>query len=153
MRSMKPRASILLTVWTAAQRINQLVTNELVAANAFTPRYATLVMITLREPLTPKALAEAMGFPPTTMSDYLAELSELGHIKRIPNPADGRSYLIQRTAKGRRAFERGNAASSRAHRRLEERLGGRLGEIEAAIEELTRALDAALAAQASQRVG
>jgi DNA-binding MarR family transcriptional regulator len=148
----KPRESILLTTWTAAQRINQLVTDELVAADAWTPRFATLVMINLREPTTPKALAEAMGFPPTTLSDYLAELFELGHIKRTPNPADGRSYLIRTTAKGRRAFERGSVASTRAHRRLEENLERPLEEIEDAIDELTRALDAALGAQASRTV-
>jgi DNA-binding MarR family transcriptional regulator len=145
----KPRASILLTTWTAAQRISQLVTNELAAANASTPRFALLVMISLREPITPKALARAMGFPQTTLSDYLTELFDAGHIQRTPNPADGRSYLIRTTAKGRRAFERGSVASSRAHRRLEENLERPLEEIEDAIEELTRALDAALSAQTS----
>jgi DNA-binding MarR family transcriptional regulator len=144
------RLSILLTAWTAAQRINQLVTNELIAANAWTPRFATLVMIVLRGPLTPKALAEAMGFPPTTMSDYLAELSNDGLIKRTPNPADGRSYLVRPTAKGCRAFKRGSMASSKAHRLLEENLERPLEEIEGAIEELTRALDAALSTQAAR---
>jgi DNA-binding MarR family transcriptional regulator len=148
----QPRLSILLTVWTAAQRINQLVTNELITANAWTPRFATLVMIVLREPLTPKALAEAMGFPPTTMSDYLAELFEAGLIKRTPNPADGRSYLVRPTPKGRKAFERGSVASSKAHRLLEENLEQPLEEIEKAIEELTRALDAALSIQAPAKV-
>lgn len=150
---MQPRLSILLTAWTAAQRINQLVTNELIATNAWTPRFATLVMITLREPLTPKAVAQAMGFPPTTMSDYLTELFEAGLIKRTPNPADGRSYLVRTTAKGRRAFERGSVASSKAHRLLEEMMERPLEEIEDAIEELTRALDAALAAQSASRLG
>jgi DNA-binding MarR family transcriptional regulator len=149
---MQPRLSILLTAWTAAQRINQLVTNELIATNAWTPRFATLVMITLREPLTPKAVAQAMGFPPTTMSDYLTELFEAGLIKRTPNPADGRSYLVRTTAKGRRAFERGSVASSRAHRLLEKNLERPLEEIEEAIDQLTRALDAALSAQASSAV-
>jgi DNA-binding MarR family transcriptional regulator len=148
----QPRLSILLTAWTAAQRINQLVTNELIAANAWTPRFATLVLINLREPLTPKAVAEGMGFPPTTMSDYLAELFEAGLIKRTPNPADGRSYLIRTTAKGRRAFERGSKASRRAHQLLEQNLERPLTEIEDAIDELTRALDAALAAQRSDAV-
>ena len=146
---MKPRLSILLTSWTAAQRVNQLVTNELVAANAWIPRFATLVMIALREPITPKALAAAMGFPPTTMSDYLAELFDGGYVRRTPNPADGRSYLVRTTAKGRRAFERGSVASGRAQRLLEENLERGLEEIEQAIDDLTRALDAALAEQAS----
>jgi DNA-binding MarR family transcriptional regulator len=148
----QPRLSILLTAWTAAQRINQLVTNELIAGNAWTPRFATLVMIVLREPLTPKALAEAMGFPPTTMSDYLAELFEGGLIKRTPNPADGRSYLVRPTAEGRKAFKRGSVASSRAHRLLEKNLERPLEEIEDAIDDLTRALDEALATQASGSV-
>jgi DNA-binding MarR family transcriptional regulator len=98
-------------------------------------------------------VADAMGFPPTTMSDYLAELFEAELIMRTPNPADGRSYLIRPTAKGRRAFERGSVASSKAQRLLEENMERPLEEIEAAIEDLTRALDAALAAQAASRAG
>jgi len=146
------RPSILLTAWTAAQRISLLVTNELAAAAASTPHFALLVMICLREPISPKALAAAMGFPPTTLSDYVQVLVEAGHVRRTPNPADGRSYLIRTTPAGRRAFERGSVASRRAMAELERNLRRPLEEIEEAIDELTRALDAALNAQA-ERVG
>jgi DNA-binding MarR family transcriptional regulator len=145
-----PRGTILLTTWTAAQRINLLVTNELEAAGAATPHFALLVMISLSEPTTPKELAAAMGFPPTTLSDYLRELVDAGHVRRTPNPADGRSYLINTTPAGRRAFDRGSGASRRALEELQRNLRRPLDEIEEAIDELTRALDAALTAQSAR---
>jgi DNA-binding MarR family transcriptional regulator len=139
------RIGILLQAWTAAQRVDQLVTSELEAAGVWTPRYALLSMIHIREPITPTALAHAMGVAPTTLSDRLAELFELGHIERAPNPDDGRSYLIRTTPKGREAVDRAAGVTRRVHREVERRLGRPLQEIEAAIEELARALESALA--------
>jgi hypothetical protein len=47
-------------------------------------------MISIREPITPTALAQAMGVAPTTLSDRLVELFELKHLRRTPTPSDGR---------------------------------------------------------------
>lgn len=146
---MPRRAGILLQAWTAAQRIDQLVTRELKSAGVWTPRYALLSMIHIREPITPTALAQAIGVPPATLSDHLVELFELGHIRRTANPDDGRSYLIRTTAEGRRAVDRASAVTRRVHADVERRLGRPLEEIDAAIEDLTRALEAALATSSS----
>lgn len=143
---MARRAGILLQAWTAAQRIDQLVTRELEAADVWTPRYALLSMIRIREPITPTALAREMGLALTTLTDRLSELFDLGHVERIANPDDGRSYLIRTTAQGRRAVDRAAPLIRRVHSDVEARLGRPLEEIEAAVDELTRALEAALAA-------
>lgn len=142
---MPGRAGIFLKAWTAAQRVDQLITRELKAADAWTPRYALLSMIHIREPITPTELAEAMGVAPTTLTDRLAELFELGHVERSANPDDGRSYLIRTTQTGRDAIVRARPVMRRVNREVEGRLGRPLEEIEAAIDELTRALEAALA--------
>lgn len=147
---MKHRVGILLEAWTAAQWIDQLVTRELKAAGVWTRRYALLSMIHIREPITPTALARAMGLAPTTLSDRLAELFELGHIRRTVNPEDGRSYLIHTTAAGRRAIDRAAPVTRRVHADVENHLDRPLPEIEAAIEDLTRALEAALAASSAR---
>ena len=132
---MPRKPTIFLDAWTAAQRVDQLVTRELKAAGVWTPHYALLSMICIREPITPTALAQAMGVAPTTLSDRLAELLELGHVRRTKNPRDGRSYLITEhrgretrrrprgaghvaRAAGRRAAPEGAAAGDRGrHRR------------------------------------
>jgi DNA-binding MarR family transcriptional regulator len=139
------KSTIFLDAWTAAQRVDQLVTRELKAAGVWTPFYALLSMICIREPITPTALAQAMGLAPTTLSDRLAELFELGHIRRTRNPRDGRSYLISSTAEGRRAVDRAAPVTWQAQREVVSHLSRRLPAIEAAIADLSRALDAALA--------
>jgi DNA-binding MarR family transcriptional regulator len=143
---MRRRGGILLQAWTAAQRVDQLVTRELKAARVWTPHYALLSMISIREPITPTALAQAMGVAPTTLSDRLVELFELKHLRRTPNPSDGRSYLIRTTAAGQRAVHRAAPVTWRAHEQVERHLSRPLPEIEAAIADFTRALEAALAA-------
>ena len=142
---MPRKPTIFLDAWTAAQRVDQLITRELKAADVWTPYYALLSMIVIREPITPTALAEAMGIAPTTLSDRLAELLELGHVRRTKNPRDGRSYLIQSTLAGRRAVDRAAPVTWRTQQNVVRHLNRRLPAIEAAISDLSRALDAALA--------
>jgi DNA-binding MarR family transcriptional regulator len=142
---MSRKPTIFLDAWTAAQRVDQLITRELKTAGVWTPYYALLSMICIREPITPTALAEAMGLAPTTLSDRLAELFELGHVRRTKNPRDGRSYLIQSTAAGRRAVDRAAPVTWRTQQNVVRHLSRRLPAIEAAIADLSRALDAALA--------
>ncbi len=143
------RTNVFLESWTAAQRVDQLVTRELKAAGVWTPHYALLSMICIREPITPTALAEELGVAPTTLSDRLQELLALGHIRRTRNPSDGRSYLIRSTAAGRRTVERAAPVAMRALEQVARRLGRRKNAVESAIDELKRALDAQLAEPAA----
>ena len=142
---MTRKPTIFLDAWTAAQRVDQLVTRELKAAGVWTPYYALLSMICIREPITPTALAQAMGIAPTTLSDRLSELLELGHVRRTKNPRDGRSYLISSTAAGKSAVDRAAPVTWHAQRVVVRHLNKPLPAIEAAIADLSRALDAALA--------
>jgi DNA-binding MarR family transcriptional regulator len=139
------KPTIFLDAWTAAQRVDQLITRELKAAGVWTPHYALLSMICIREPITPTELAEAMGLAPTTLSDRLAELFELGHARRTKNPRDGRSYLIHGTAAGRRAVDRAAPVTWRTQQSVVRHLKKPLPQVDAAIADLSRALDAALA--------
>lgn len=143
------RTNVFLDSWTAAQRVDQLVTRELKAAGVWTPHYALLSMICIREPITPTALAEEMGIAPTTLSDRLQELIVLGNIRRTKNPGDGRSYLIRSTANGRRTVERAAPVTMRTLDQVARRLGRRKSSVESAIDELKRALDAQLAEPAA----
>jgi DNA-binding MarR family transcriptional regulator len=138
------RGSILLKAWTAAQRVNLLITRALHAEDAWTPHYALLSMVAIAEPVTPTELARLMGLRPTTASDYVEQLVELGHVQREPNPEDGRSYLLTVTGAGWDAFNRANAPAHEALRLVQESLGRPLEEVEQVIDELIVALEAAL---------
>ena len=138
------RPNILLTAWTTAPRIEQLMRRELEAADADTPQFALLTMIHLLEPVTPTRLGAEMGMPAATVSDRLRELFDLGHIRREPNPRDGRSYVITTTAAGRRTIDRAEKAVLRARHAVAQELDVPLRDVEVLVEKLNRALDAAL---------
>jgi DNA-binding MarR family transcriptional regulator len=130
--------------WTAAQRVNLLVTKTLHLHGAWTPHYALLSMVAIAEPVTPTELARLMGLRPTTASDYVEQLVELGHVRREPNPEDGRSYLLTVTEAGWDAFNRANRPAYGALQLVEKNLGRPLEEVEQVIDELINALETAL---------
>ena len=54
---------------------------------------------------TPTELANALGIPPTTVSRHVARFLRDGLAEQIPNPRDGRSYLLRPTARGSEIVE------------------------------------------------
>ena len=72
-------------------------------------RLSALSVVVFRGPLTLGALAEAEGVRPATMTNIVTGLESEGLVRRRPNAADGRSVLIEATAAGNRATQRGRA--------------------------------------------
>lgn len=50
---------------------------------------------------TPSTLARWTSAPPTTVSSYVKRFERRGHVRRVADPADGRSYRLVLTAEGR----------------------------------------------------
>lgn len=63
--------------------------------------YAVASWLNICISATPSELAGDLGMPPTTLSSVIDSLVKKGHVRRVPNPEDGRSYLLQLTAKGK----------------------------------------------------
>ena len=96
-------------------------------------------------PITPTELSGRVGMPPTTLSSALARLERRGYVRRERNPRDGRSYLVELTDEGDRAWRAAWPALREALDALERELGGSLDEVQGAIERLRDAAVAALA--------
>jgi DNA-binding MarR family transcriptional regulator len=62
--------------------------------------FAVYSALRLEQPVTPTRLASVLGMPPTTLSSALRKMAGAGHLSRLPNPADGRSSLVELTADG-----------------------------------------------------
>lgn len=60
-----------------------------------------LLLIARHEGLTVQAFAEQMGLEKTWASRLLARLEKDGLIRRVDNPADNRSWLLELTPKGK----------------------------------------------------
>lgn len=102
----------------------RLFEQELAAEGVDANGYAALSIIGVRVSLTLTDLAEELGAPLTTASDVVRRLEGRGHVRRRPNPDDGRSFLFELTAKGDREWRRGWGALQRIqeaiHRDLDE---------------------------------
>jgi len=62
-----------------------------------------LTMATELEPMTQKALADALGIDRTTMVTLLDDLEEKAYVTRQRHPRDRRAYLVEPTDAGRAA--------------------------------------------------
>src|SRR3954449_6205730 len=107
------RLSLLLLLVAANQRMAQLVDRELAADGVESTGYASLSLIGVRGSMRLTELAEELGMPLTTASDVVRRLESRGHVRRRPNPEDGRSFLFELTARGDREWRRGWGAIER----------------------------------------
>ena len=122
-----------------------LVNEELEAVGVPPELFSFLGWVFSLQPVTPGALAAETGMPPTTIRDYVRRLVERGDVRKVANPADGRSYHLVVTAQGQRVAERGWPAVIAAFKRLEPHLERPAAEHLASVEELRRALKLAVA--------
>ena len=102
----------------ANQRMVQLVERELSADGVEANDYGALSLIGARSEMRLTELSDQLGMPLTTMSDVVRRLESRGHVRRRPNPDDGRSFLFELTARGDREWRRGFGALERVNERL-----------------------------------
>ena len=88
--------------------------------------------------------AAASGIPLTTLRDNIRRLVDRGLARRVPNPDDARSYLLELTPAGLAMTRAADPALLEAYLALEARLPRPLAEYERMLDELTDALEGAL---------
>jgi len=99
--SMRDRVPFLL--YRAAEESHALA-NQMLAGMALTARQAgILTMVTELEPMTQKALGEALRIDRTTMVALLDDLEGKGYVVRQRHPGDRRAFLVHPTDSGRAA--------------------------------------------------
>jgi DNA-binding MarR family transcriptional regulator len=62
--------------------------------------YAVYSLLYDTGPITPSEMAQLLGMPATTMSDYARTMVERRHAIRHPNPEDQRSYRLALSRRG-----------------------------------------------------
>lgn len=76
--------------------------------------YAVYSVVAAEGRITPSKLADVLGMPPTSLSYVIRQMQDRGDLRRRRNPADGRSVLLELTAKGRRLTARAEQGFARA---------------------------------------
>ena len=138
--------SLPFDVFALSSRLGAYLDRALAGTGLRPVEYAVYSLMLEAGPRTPSELATALGVPPSTMSGYLRPMLERGHARRIPNPADGRSFRVVLTAAGRGAHRAVNPAFSGADRAILDALDRPSDEIREALQGLSDAIDRATAA-------
>ena len=137
---------LLQKLYSAGTLVAVLVNAELEALGVVPELFSFLGWVYALQPVTPGNLAAETGMPPTTVRDYVRRLIERGDVRKVANPADGRSYHLVVTPKGQRLVDRGWPGVVAAFKRLEPSLERPAAEYLASVEELRQALRLAVAA-------
>lgn len=143
MADARRRSSVLFDLFAASQRVRTLLVTAMDGSGLTPDEYAVYSALLEFEPLSPTEMAQVVGMPPTTMSHYVREMRERGHVEEEPNPRDGRSRMLRLTGSGRAAHRRANLAFEEAYSRFVAHIARPEG-AKAALEEIEAAADAAL---------
>lgn len=134
----------LLLVYALSHQTSQLLAARFTDTPLTPDDFAVYSALNLVAPCTPTFLADTLGMRQTTLSNYLRRMQQRGHLRRRPNPKDGRSTLIRLTPSGVRVTEACFPAFRIAIMSVIDRLGDRQPAVLAAMEELSRCLADAL---------
>jgi DNA-binding MarR family transcriptional regulator len=96
-----PADNVLLQTFRTVDAVRELMADVVAGAGVTADQWAVLSAISVLGPVSPTDLAARLRIPPTTISRYVGGLVESGFATRSPNPADGRSYLLELTSRGR----------------------------------------------------
>lgn len=96
-----PGTNPLFAVWQLVRVIDPLIDDAVAGMSA--ADFGLYSQLRYSEPVTISALAEELGSPLSTVSQYVGRLEDRGHVALVPNPADGRSRLVSLTPTGVRA--------------------------------------------------
>jgi DNA-binding MarR family transcriptional regulator len=91
MRKMSP------VFWEATQMLEDVVEGSGITASEF----AVTSSINILGSVTPTELARTLGLSPTTLSAMIERLVRKGQVERLRHPDDGRSYVLEPTARGK----------------------------------------------------
>jgi DNA-binding MarR family transcriptional regulator len=134
--------TILFEVFWAQQKRKRLIEAALADTELPPEDYPFYVLIGAEGPWTPTGLAARLGMPLSTVIFRVKRLERRGHAERVPNPQDGRSFLIRLTPKGKRLLDRARPGFRDYAEAVERRLGRkRITALRTALVELRDAID------------
>src|SRR5215831_13267007 len=133
--------TILLDLFLTNQHRKRMIEAALAEAELPAEDYPLYVLVGAEGPWTPTGLSKRLEMPLSTMLFRLGRLERRGHAERVPNPDDGRSYLIRLTDEGDRLLGTARPAFRDYAEAVEGRLGSeRVDALRAALDELRQAV-------------
>ncbi len=134
---------MLFDVWLVSRATTGALDAALAASGLTADEFAIYSVLVGANGMTPGELARWMAAPLTSMSSYIKRFESRGHIRRVPNPDDGRSYRIQLTTTGRSAHRTAAKLFQPVLDRVEHSLDQPAATVRDALHSLHRALSSA----------
>src|SRR3954470_22191161 len=135
--------TILLDLFRTNQLREQLIATSLEGLELPPEDYPFYVLIGAEGPWTPTLLAERMKMPLSTVLFRVGRLEKRGHVERVPNPDDRRSYLISLNAEGEQLLKQARPRFRTFAESVERRLGGeQVDGLRGGLTELREAIEA-----------
>jgi DNA-binding MarR family transcriptional regulator len=138
------RRNVLFRLFILGQLASDLVDSAMRREKLSPNGFAVASAIRAFQPVTPTHLANVLGMRPTTLSTYLRRLEARRHIRRRPNPEDGRSSLLEVTKLGERYVLAGLPALRGSIAQVHEHLDYPAEELDLALDRLEDAMRAVL---------
>jgi DNA-binding MarR family transcriptional regulator len=135
---------LFLKASTTSQYVGQIVDVQVTPIGIPPFLLALLTHVRDHEPVSPTEISRVSGAPMTTLRDNIQRLVDRKLVRRTPNPADRRSYLLRLTARGRAVMPAADPALLEAYLALERHLPRPRAEYERMLDELNDALEHAL---------
>jgi DNA-binding MarR family transcriptional regulator len=132
---------VTFMLWLTHRATTDLVDAALAPAELDGDEFAIYSVLTAAQGITPTELARWMAAPPTTVSSYVKRFEARGHVERVPNSADRRSYRIKLTPAGQRAYRAAAALFLPLRTRVADSLGAREDGVREALLTLRTVLD------------
>lgn len=117
-------ANLLFDVWLVSRSTTALIDEVVRPSGLDADEFAVYSVLSSGDGMTPSELSHWMSAPPTTVSSYVKRFERRGHVRRIANLGDGRSYRVKLTAAGRRAHQ----AAGDLFAPVAELVSGRIGD-------------------------
>jgi DNA-binding MarR family transcriptional regulator len=138
------KASVLIELSVANALASQLFDRELARLGVAPTQVGLLTLVSLHGPATTTRLQHESGLPKTTLRERLQALESAGYVRRMPNPADGRSHFVGLTSPGNAFLRRVAPALERVEHEIGHALGRPLESLRPDLEQLRGAEQALL---------
>ena len=134
-------ANVLFDVWLVSRAVHALIDDAIRPSGLDADEFAIYSVLASGTAMTPSELADWMAAPPTTVSSYVKRFERRGHVRRVPNPEDRRSYRVELTATGREAHYAAGALFRPTLDHVDEALEESAGDMRQRLLELRRVVD------------
>lgn len=133
--------NVLFEAWLVSRGVHALIGDAIRSSGLDADEFAVYSVLAGGSGMTPTALADWMAAPATTVSSYVKRFEQRGHVRRVPNPDDRRSHLVELTDAGRAAHLAAGRLFLPLLDEVNESLGAELPETEERLLALRRAVD------------